>query len=84
MSKVGWVLVYLGALVCVVAVFMNVTVDAPGMTYADPSVIAGKVANYDLMAQRLGYIIIGSAISLSGWACLILSALRQNRVPPAA
>lgn len=75
MKYLGWGLIVLGALMCIGAAGMDVTVSQPELAFADPQLADGRVANWDLIGQRTLLGMCGSAMFISGWLALILRAV---------
>lgn len=79
MKYVGWALIVAGALMCIGAAGMDVTVAQPDIAFTDPQLADGRVANWDLIGQRSLLGMCGGTLFISGWLALILRAVTRNR-----
>lgn len=84
MKRLAIVLILAGVGMMAFSLFMNVAVNAPDMTYADPLLRSGVVANIDLIGQREVLAQVGTALFIGGWIAFAVQALRPVSPPPAA
>lgn len=80
MRAVGFCLLALGAVITAWAFLMNVGVESTSEMAGFPD----RVANNDLMNQRLLLGITGSGVFISGWLALIIDRLTQREQRKAA
>lgn len=83
MKRTAILMIVAGLVLAVVALATDVSVAAPGMSYQDPLLSEGRVANWDLIGQREVLAVYAAALFVSGWIALAIDALRVLAKPAA-